>query len=91
MTVHWSWGLAMALITITIWLNGRGIRAGWLLGAAVQIMNLTFGYFVYGQATFLLLAIPAGAFLYNWWAHPRRVKPAALPQCMSEEVTVKAE
>lgn len=73
MSIHWSWGLSTALIlTLVIYLNGRRVRAGWLLGAAVQLINMAFGYFVYGQDTFLFLAFPAGMFLANWWADIKR-------------------
>jgi hypothetical protein len=77
-TLHWSWGLSTALVlTLVIYLNGRQIRAGWLLGASVQIVNMAFGL-AYGQWTFAFLAIPAVMFLANWWHHPRRVKPRLL-------------
>ena len=77
------WGLSTALIlSLVIYLNGRGIRFGWLLGAAVQLINVAFGYFVYGQSTFLFLGFPAEMFLANWWSHPRR-KTDRPAQCSS--------
>lgn len=73
MTVHWTWGLSTAvMLAIVIHLNGQGVRSGWLLGAAVQLVNLAFGWLVYGQWTFGFLAIPAALFLFNWWRHPAR-------------------
>lgn len=71
MTPHWSWGLSTALLlSWVIWLNGQRIRAGWLLGALVQLVNMTFGWLIYRQWTFAFLAIPAAMFLWNWWRHP---------------------
>lgn len=67
---HWSWGLTTAvLLAIVIWLNGHHIRAGWLLGAVVQLVNVGFGWLVYGQWTFLFLLIPAVMFVHNWMRH----------------------
>jgi hypothetical protein len=78
-SLHWSWGLSTALIlALVIHLNGRGVRAGWLLGASVQVINLVFGYFVYGQWTFLFLAIPAAMFAINWVKHPARTRRGAV-------------
>lgn len=91
MIPHWSWGLSTAvLLAIVIHLNGRGIRVGWLIGAAVQLVNVTFGWLIYGQPTFGFLAIPAVLFLVNWWQHPKRVKPLALivPLCADDDATV---
>jgi hypothetical protein len=88
-TPHWSWGLSTALVlTLVIFLNGRQVRVGWLLGAAVQLINLGFGYFVYGQSTFLFLAFPAAMFLVNWWKHPRRVKPRPLKDLTEIEPSI---
>lgn len=79
MTLHWSWGLVAALVlAAVIELNGRQHRIGWLLGAAAQLINLVFGWLIYGQWTFAFLAIPAAMFLRNWWKHPQRVKPKPL-------------
>lgn len=81
MTVHWAWGLSTALLlTIVIWLNGHGIRAGWMLGFTVQIINLAFGWLIYHQWTFLFLLAPALMFLGNWANHPRR-QAAPLARC----------
>lgn len=79
MIVHWSWGLSTALLLAgVIWLNGQRIRAGWLLGALVQLVNMTFGWLIYGQWTFVFLSIPAVMFLWNWWHHPKtEVRPNA--------------
>lgn len=57
------------LLAIVIWLNGHHIRAGWLLGAVVQLVNVGFGWLVYGQWTFLFLLIPAVMFVHNWMRH----------------------
>lgn len=96
MSLHWSWGLSTALLlTLVIWLNGRQVRAGWLIGASVQFINMGFGL-AYGQWTFSFLALPATMFLINWWRHPRRVhpKPLVLPiqrapsePCREQEAT----
>lgn len=92
MSVHWSWGLSTALVlTFVIFLNGRQIRAGWLLGATVQLINLGFGYFAYGQATFLFLALPAAMFLLNWWRHPKRVKPRPFKDVAHVEIRATTE
>lgn len=73
--LHWSWGLSTALIlTLVIWLNAHQVRAGWLLGATVQVINMAFGL-AYGQWTFAFLAIPAAMFLFIWWRHPRPTEP----------------
>lgn len=83
--IHWSWGLSTALIlSLVIYLNGKQKRVGWLLGALVQFINMAFGL-AYGQWTFAFLAIPATAFVVNWFLHPRRTaapKPISwhLPQ-----------
>jgi hypothetical protein len=77
-TLHWSWGLSTALIlTLVIWLNAHQVRAGWLLGAAVQLINCAFGL-AYGQWTFAFLLAPAGMFVFIYFRHPRYVKPKAL-------------
>lgn len=82
--LHWSWGLSTALIlALVIWLNGQRIRAGWLLGAAVQLVNMTFGWLIYGQWTFAFLAIPAVMFLINWWRHPSARSVKHPPACTS--------
>lgn len=82
MTPHWAWGLVTAVIlTLVIWLNGQQIRAGWLLGATVQLINVTFGWLVYGQWTFAFLLLPAGMFLWNYWRTPRRKDPMPETTC----------
>lgn len=66
-TVHWSWGLSTAVIlTLVIWMNGHQVRAGWLLGATVQIINMSFGL-AYGQWTFTFLALPAAMFVFIYF------------------------
>jgi len=73
MTLHWSWGLGTAcLLAVVIWLNGHHKRSGWLLGAAVQAVNIAYGWGVSGSWQFVFLTIPAGMFLWNWWQHPKR-------------------
>lgn len=77
-TLHWSWGLSTALIlTLVIWLNANQIRAGWLLGAAVQFINMGFGL-AYGQWTFAFLALPASMFVFIYFRRARPVKPQPL-------------
>jgi hypothetical protein len=86
MTPHWAWGLSTAIIlAFVIWLNSKQIRAGWLLGASVQFINMGFGWGVHGQWTFVFLGIPAGMFLWAWWnskpqvqARPGRHSKASL-------------
>lgn len=80
MTPHWTWGLSTAVIlTVVIWMNGRQYRLGWLLGATVQFINITYGWLVHGQWTFVFLLLPASAFVWNYWrSRPRHVKKPAL-------------
>lgn len=70
--LHWSWGLSTAvLLTLVIWLNGHQVRAGWLLGAGVQLVNVGFGWWVYGSWQFAFLLLPAGMFVWIWWRVPQ--------------------
>lgn len=72
MIVYWPWGLMIAgLVTVTIWMNGRHWRPGWLIGAAAQAAQIGFGA-VTGIWTFYFAALPLGMFLWNWWRHPHR-------------------
>jgi len=42
--IAWYWGLVNALlVTGVIWLNGRGLRVGWLAGVATQAWIVAFG------------------------------------------------
>jgi hypothetical protein len=70
--IHWAWGLTQAvMVTAVIWMNGRGWRSGWAVGVLVQLFWVAFGI-TYGAPTFWFSLIPAAAFAYNWWQHPKR-------------------
>jgi hypothetical protein len=58
---------------LVIYFNGRGWRAGWLLGFAAQCWLILFGALGAGPWTFVFSAGPAVMFAANWWLHPRRV------------------
>jgi hypothetical protein len=74
MIVYWPWGLTIAgLVTVTIWMNGRHWRPGWLVGAGAQLAQIGFGAAT-GIWTFYFAALPLGMFLWNWWKHPQREK-----------------
>lgn len=80
MSLHWSWAFVTAiLLTGTLYLNGRRIRVGWLLGGLVQLVNVGFGL-AYGQATFLFLLLPTAMFAWNWWTHPDNPRRKHRPQ-----------
>jgi hypothetical protein len=73
--IAWYWGLVNALlVTAVIWMNGRGWRAGWLLGAGAQAWIVAFGI-AHGAWTFAFSAIPLIMFLVNWSLHRRRQLP----------------
>jgi hypothetical protein len=59
------------MVTAVIWMNGHGWRAGWAMGVLVQLFWVAFGI-TYGAPTFWFSLIPAAAFAYNWWQHPKR-------------------
>lgn len=72
----WVWGAVnAATITVVIWLNGRQLRVGWAIGCVAQLWLVAFGLFGPGPWTFVFQAVPAGMFAFNWWRHPRRVRP----------------
>lgn len=74
---HWLWGLLTALmVSIVIYLNGRGVRAGWLVGVAVQLVYVAYGLAGPGEWTFVFALIPAGMFAWNYWVTPRRAARA---------------
>lgn len=87
--IHWSWGLSTALLlTLSIYLSGCGVRMGWLLGATIQVINMSFGL-AYGQWTFAFLALPAGMFVFIYFRHPLYVKPRGLILPVQKETRVE--
>jgi hypothetical protein len=72
MITFWPWGVVItSAVTVTIWMNGKHWRAGWLVGAAAQVAQIGFGA-VTGIWTFWFAAAPMLMFLWNWWQHPKR-------------------
>lgn len=60
-------------VYVTIKLNGRGRLHGWLLGAAIQLAQLSYGVVTH-QWGFLLAALPGLAFLEVWVSKLRERK-----------------
>lgn len=72
MIQYWPWGLVItSTVTVTIWMNGRHWRSGWLVGAAAQLAQVGFGV-VTGIWTFLFAVAPMLMFLWNWLWQPAR-------------------